>query len=404
MVKDFKYCENPDAEVPRMFIDKEIGGKDADGLPNIDGNSFLKELMYLSDVLGKSKGEVWINSPGGIVTDGQSIYASILESKATVDTVCYGIAASISGVIFQAGRKRIMMDYAHLMYHPAYSSDGKVDKGLLALNNAICTMVAKRTGKTEDEIWAIMNRGRMDDKGTWISAEEALEMGFCDEIRHSDAKNSIEEGSINSIWKSANIIYNRVIEQPKKYKMKQVLNKLGLVEDANETSALAAIEALNKKAETMEDAFNKKCDELKAKQKEVDDMKNAMEEDKKAKAKAMEEEDKAKAKTEEEDKAKNADLTITKAVADGKIKNEATVIAGYKALFIANPVETGKVIEALPINKSAAVFTPTSGTEIQDSEAESIARTSGLKPGSAAWYNSIKIYELQKADSASKIK
>jgi len=216
MNRDFKYCDNPDAEIPRMFIDKEIGGKDADGLPNIDGNLFLKELMHLSDTLGKNKIEVWINSPGGLVTEGQSIYAAILESKATVDTVCYGMAASIAGVIFQAGRKRIMLDYANLMYHPAYNSDGTMDKGLEALNKAICTMIAKRTGKTDEEVWKIMNRGRADDKGTWIQAAEAKENGFCDEVRHSDAKNknAIAHETLHSIWKSANKVLNRAEAQP----------------------------------------------------------------------------------------------------------------------------------------------------------------------------------------------
>lgn len=251
MVKEFKYCDNPNAEVPRMFIDKEIGGKDSDGNPNIDGNLFLKELMCLSDVMGKSRIEVWINSPGGIVTEGQSIYAAILESKANVDTVCYGVAASIAGVIFQAGKRRIMLDFAHLMYHPAYSEDGRKDKGLEALNNAICKMIATRTGKGEDEIWGIMNRGRMDDKGTWIGAEEAANDGFCDEKRNSDARNSFSSDgnvSIDGVWRRANKVFNRIIEQPKIKKMNKILNKaLGLHEEASEEAAVAAFDVLNKK-------------------------------------------------------------------------------------------------------------------------------------------------------------
>ena len=343
MVKEFKYTQDPTAETPIMFIDKEIGGVDSQGQPNIQGNDFLKELLCLSDEMGKKNICVWINSPGGVVTEGQSIYTAILESKAKVDTYCYGIAASIAGVIFQAGRTRIMADHSKLMYHPAWSEDGKQDKGLEALQHSICTMIAKRTGKTESEIWAIMNAGRKDDKGTWINAEDAKENGFCDEIRESDAKNknAIITDTTMAIYESANKVYNRIQtinnNQIKITKMKSVLNKLGLVEDANEASAVAVIDAMNK---TMED-LQKKYDDLKKKLADCEDEMDAMkkkakadedeakakaeDEDKKAKLKA-EDEDKAKKKAEDEDKAKKAEDKVKAAVTIGKIKNDASVI------------------------------------------------------------------------------
>jgi ATP-dependent protease ClpP protease subunit len=399
MPKDLKYTENPSADVPKMFIDKEIGGKDEDGQPNILGNDFLKELMYLSDEEGKTKVEVWINSPGGIVTEGQSIYASILHSFANVNTVCYGIAASIAGVIFQAGKKRIMYDYAHLMYHPAYSDDGRVDKGLEALNNAICKMIATRTGKTEDEIWAIMNRGRADDKGTWISAEEALANGFCDEIIRSDSKNrnSVIGENTAMVWKAANKVLNRATEKQeiKPKKMNKVLNKsLGLHEEASEDAALAVVNALNKSMESLKEKYEKAkadCDDLK---KEMDEMKkkNADEADK-AKAKA-DEEAKAKATAEAEAKNKEADDTLKNAVSVGRIKNDATVIASFKNMYLKDPEATKAVIESLPITKQAPVFNSTETAEIKDSEAEAIARKNGLTPGTAKWYNAIKQYNL----------
>ena len=398
MPKDFKYTENPDADVPKMFIDKEIGGKDEDGIPNIQGNDFLKELMYLSDTEHKTKIEVFINSPGGIVTEGQSIYASILHSMANVNTVCYGIAASIAGVIFQAGKKRVMYDYAHLMYHPAYSEGGRVDKGLEALNNAICKMIATRTGKTEDEIWAIMNRGRSDDKGTWISADEALANGFCDEIIRSDSKNrnSVEGENTTMVWKSANKVLNRVTEKKeiKKPKtMEVVLNKLGA---KDEVTAVVAIDALNKSMEDLKKKYDdakKECDDLK---KEMDEMKKKAKADEdEAKAKA-EDEAKAKAKAEEEDKAKKSDDKVKAAVTLGKIKNDAIIIEKWKNAYIKDFDGTDELIESMPISKKSPSFTTENTEVIKDSEAEAIARKNGLKPGTAAWYNSIKQYELNK--------
>jgi len=404
MGKDLTYCENVDADIPKLFIDKEIGGKDEDGQPNIQGNEFLKELLFISDELHKSKVEVWINSPGGVVTEGQSIYASILSSVASVDTVCYGIAASISGVIFQAGRKRKMYDYATLMYHPAYSEDGKVDKGLEALNNAICKMIATRTGKTEDEIWAIMNRGKADDKGTWIGADEALAMGFCDEVIRSDSKNknAIVTESTNALWKEANKVLNRN-NKPTKKNMKNVLNKLGLVEDANEASAIAAIDALNKSMDDLKKQYDKKKAELEDLKKEMDEMKakkKAEDEDaeKKAKADADEKakaEEEAKNKKAEEDK-KKADEECKNAVAAGKIKNDAKVIESFKNAFLRDYEGTKAIIDAMPATKTSPVFVTAETNSIQDSEAEQSARRAGIKVGSANWYNHIKAFELNK--------
>lgn len=417
MIESFKYTENPEAETPRMFIDKEIGGTDSDGLPNISGNDFLKELLYLSDTLKKKEIEVWINSPGGIVTEGQSIYTAILESKANVNTYCYGIAASIAGVIFQAGKKRIMADYAKLMYHPAYSEDGKMDKGLEALNHSICVMIAKRTGKTEDECWEIMNKGRKDDKGTWIDADTAKENGFCDEVTKSDAKNknAIVAEETTAIYHKANLILNRVNVNNnqiinKKNKMKTVLNKLGLVEDANETSAIAAIDAINKSMDDMKKEYDKKkaeCEDLKS---EMDKMKKEAKDKEETEAKAkkdMEEEaDKAKkakeVKDKEEEEAKNkkdAEECVKNAVAVGKIKNDATLIASYTKMYVASPTETKNLIETLPATRTAPIFNKADGADLADSPAQAAARAAGIKPGSASWYTAIKNYNLQVANA-----
>lgn len=399
MAQEFRYCDNAEADIPRMFIDKEIGGKDTDGNPNIDGNAFRKELMHLSDTLGKKRIEVWINSPGGLVTEGQSIYAAILESNAIVDTVCYGMAASIAGVIFQAGHKRIMLDFANLMYHPAYNEGGTMDKGLEALNKAICTMIAKRTGKTEEEIWKIANRGRADDKGTWIQADEAKINGFCDEVRASDAKNKniLLLDNLTSIWKSANKVYNRAsTPQPiKDKKMKTVLNKLGLNEEASEASALAVVETMNKNMESLQkkyDALNAEMEKCKG---EMDAMKaKAKEDDEKMKAKAKEDEEAAKAKA-KEDGEKEAKNAVTAAVAAGKIKNDATIVAALEKSYSENPASTKALIEAMPINKLAPSFKAASEDEIKDSKAEQHARNAGLKPGTAKWYNAVKAFQMQ---------
>lgn len=391
MIYDLKYCPDPNVDCPKMFIDKEIGGKDENGEPNIDGHLFLKELLYLSDTLGKKNIEVWINSPGGLVTEGMSIYTAILNSKAKVDTYCYGIAASISGVIFQAGRNRIIADYATLMYHNPYSEDGKKDDGLEAMRLAIVKMIATRTGKDEDMIAKVMKQE------TWITADEAVENGFADEVKASGEVN-IKRVPVEAKarWEYANLVLNRTpnTKQPKPKSMKNVCNKLGLHEDSSESSILSAIEAMNKSAEAKYDdlkaALDKKmaeCDDLKAKMAELEKAKNEMEE--KAKAEAEME---AKAKAEADEKA--CDEAIKNAVAVGKIKNEESVITHWKNSWKANSEITKGLLDAIAPTKTAPKFVSTPENVKSDSPAEAAAKAMNIKPGSAAWYNAIKSYEI----------
>ena len=394
MNKEFLYCENPDAVTPKMFIDKEIGGKNADGSPNfnyIQGNEFLKELLYLSDIEHKSNIEVWINSPGGIVGEGQSIYAGILASRADVDTVCYGLAASIAGVDFQAGKKRKMFSNAHLMYHPAYSTDGSVDKGLKAANESVCIMIAKRTGKTEDEIWAIMNRGKADDKGTWIGAEEALANGFCDEI--------IDVSKMNK--KDYNNLINRVKEVTNKpNKMKTILNKaLGLHEEASEEAAVEVLNIMNKTHGDLKKELQDTKDAYEKAKKELADFKAEMA-DKEAKNKAEAEmkakaEEEAKAKTEAERMDKECEDAMKNAVTEGKIKNDVELIKTYKAMYKSNPTETKALIEKLPVNKTSPSFVPDTKDVVSDSPAEAAVRAAGISPSDNQWFNKVKEYQIK---------
>src|ERR1035437_2216615 len=119
------YCINPESDEPIFLIDCQIGKDDENPeTPYCDGQAFVRELLYM-DGEGKKKIWVWINSPGGNVVDGGAIYGAILKTKTPINTFCYYEAASIAGVIFQAGKKRVMLETAKLMYHEAYSVDGK---------------------------------------------------------------------------------------------------------------------------------------------------------------------------------------------------------------------------------------------------------------------------------------
>ena len=173
--------------------------------------------------------------------------------------------------------------------------------------------------------------------------------------------------------------------------MKNVANKLGLNEEANETSilnAIANIEAINKtKMEDAEDRLKKANDALDAAKMEVENLKAANKElvdkakvdaDNKIAADAIALETTAKA-------------DVDAAVKVGKIKNDATLIASYVDMYKENPVRTKSVLDALPSSKKSPEFHVVD-TDIKDSAAEAAARANGIKPGTAAWYNSITAY------------
>ena len=333
----FCYVVNPEAEEPIMLLDKHIGFDEDEG-QGIDGSLFVRELMML-DQMEKKSIKVWINSPGGIVMDGYNIYNAILKTKTKVDTVCVGIAASIAAVIFQAGRNRVMNEYALLMYHNPYG--GNSDE-LKKMRVSIAKMIASRTSKSEDEILKMM------DKTTWITASEALMSGFCDSIEVSADFNKKRSATTDAkaMWKESAQVLNSIFK-PKNKTMNKVANKLGLISDASEESIVSAIDSIVNKKNDMEDKMKKmeddyaeakqECDKLKA---QLDEMKQKAEDE----AKKAEEE----AKNAKKAEAKNMVEGFAKA---GKIKNEA--VEKWVAMAADNFEMVKNLLEELPVNKVA---------------------------------------------------
>lgn len=342
------YCIDENADEPIMLLNKEVG----DG--GIEGSLFQSELLYL-DTLGKKRIQVWINSPGGVVMDGYNIYNAILKSKTKVDTYCVGIAASIAAVIFQAGRTRYISDYGRLMYHEAH---GGVGKQLEVMNTSIATMVASRSGKTEDEILSAMKRT------TWMTADEALVNGFADSIEVSSDHNKkrmvgepkedlAEPEQAKALWTNCNKILNSIFSEikfPKTKTMTKVTNKLGLNQDASEESILSAIAEIENKlsanVKNSADAIAKLENEIAEKNKEKESLECSLNEFKK---KAEEEEA---AKNEAVAKAEDEKVTnmLSEFVKVGKIKNES--VEEWTATSKAIGFEKAKaILEALPLNK-----------------------------------------------------
>jgi ATP-dependent Clp endopeptidase proteolytic subunit ClpP len=147
------------------------------------GGSGLSAKQF-SDVLiecGNGPLLVEINSPGGNVWDGLSIYNQLRGRKAPVTTRVVGIAASIASIIALAGDRVEMADAALMMIHdPSGMASGtsedmrKMADALDQHAEVLVGVYAKKTGKSPESIRAAMKAE------TWFTTEEAMIFGLCD--------------------------------------------------------------------------------------------------------------------------------------------------------------------------------------------------------------------------------
>ncbi len=158
-----------------------------DGVDARTSNELIKQLMYLQREDSTKEITLYINSPGGEVISGLAVYDYISMMTAPVKTVCIGTAASMGAILFLAGKKRMMLPHTRLMIHdPSYSHNDiggrkphEIQHELDKLNEtreALARIIAEKTGKTIEEIFAVT----ADD--TYYSAQEAIDFGLATDI------------------------------------------------------------------------------------------------------------------------------------------------------------------------------------------------------------------------------
>lgn len=135
--------------------------------------------------------DVYINSYGGSVAQGFSIYNQLKNHPAKVRTICNGFACSIASVIFLAGDERIMQGASLLMIHNPFcmtmgnaSELRKTADDLDKMAQVSIDLYCQTTGLDEQTVKDMM------DKETWLSASDALELGFATSIVN---KNEVDE-------------------------------------------------------------------------------------------------------------------------------------------------------------------------------------------------------------------
>jgi ATP-dependent Clp protease, protease subunit len=154
-------------------ITDDIGGF------GVSAKSFLNDMRAVKgDTINLS-----INSPGGDVFAGVAIYNALRSSGKKVNVKVLGLAASAASLIAMAGDEIEMPENAMMMIHNPWSfAMGDADElrstadVLDKIGNSLVGTYAARTGKADDEIKALL------DAETWMSAQEAVDMGFATKV------------------------------------------------------------------------------------------------------------------------------------------------------------------------------------------------------------------------------
>jgi ATP-dependent Clp protease, protease subunit len=180
-----------------------LTGYHADSLesdPGVDyraASTFLKNMSILES-MNRAKILIHMQIDGGSWTDGMAIYDRIRASKSIVTVLAYAQASSMSGVILQAADNRILMPGTHVMIHYGsigFESTSQAASETVRFNDRECkkmlSIFAERAVEGpffRSKRWGVKRVAEYLDKemksrGDWyLSAEEAVEMGFADGI------------------------------------------------------------------------------------------------------------------------------------------------------------------------------------------------------------------------------
>jgi len=149
-------------------------------------NSVIAQLLYLASKDAKKDIQLYINSPGGVLTAALAIYDTIQYVKCPVSTVCVGAAGSGAAVLLAAGSKgkRFALPNAEILLHQVAVSGlaGQAveieitAKQVMKLKNKINRILAKHTNQPLEKIETDT------DRDFYLSVEEAREYGVIDEV------------------------------------------------------------------------------------------------------------------------------------------------------------------------------------------------------------------------------
>ncbi len=167
----------------RLLKDRIIflGGPITDAV----ANSVIAQLLFLESQDPKKDIQLYINSPGGVVTSGLAIYDTMEYVKSDVSTICMGIAASMGAVLLAAGAKgkRYILPNSEVLLHQVMGGvEGQaidIDiaaRQIIKIKDRLNQILAKHTEQNIKRI------EKDTDRDFFMSAEEARAYGVVDKI------------------------------------------------------------------------------------------------------------------------------------------------------------------------------------------------------------------------------
>ena len=148
-------------------------------------NLIIAQMLFLESENPNKDIYLYINSPGGSITSGLSIYDTMQFIKPDVSTICVGQAASMGAILLAGGAqsKRFSLPNSRMMIHqPISGFQGQASdidihaKEVLKMKSLVNSILSKHTGKTEKQI------AKDTDRDNFMDAKSALDYGLIDQI------------------------------------------------------------------------------------------------------------------------------------------------------------------------------------------------------------------------------
>ena len=145
----------------------------------------VAKLLYLEGQDPEKDISLYINSPGGVITDGMAIYDTMQYIKCDVSTICLGMAASMGAFLLAAGTKgkRFALPNSEIMIHqPSGGAQGQATdisihaNHILRVKDKLNQILSERTGQPLDVV------KRDTERDNFMTAQEALEYGLIDKV------------------------------------------------------------------------------------------------------------------------------------------------------------------------------------------------------------------------------
>ncbi len=155
-------------------------------------------MLYLQAEDPEKDINLYINSPGGVVSSGFAIYDTMQYVSCDVATTCVGMAASMGALLLTAGTKgkRSILPNARVMIHQplggvqGQASDIEIEaQEIIRIKKLISQILADHSEKDQEQVMEDTDRNK------WMSAEEAKDYGLIDNVMKNEKKNGSSEDS-----------------------------------------------------------------------------------------------------------------------------------------------------------------------------------------------------------------